>query len=47
MVKGLKGVKLMKKIALMVLFLVLALGLVECRHHSDHRFDYQSGYGSR
>jgi hypothetical protein len=46
MVKGLKGVKLMKKIALMVLFLVLVLGLVECRHHHN-RFDYHAQYGSR
>ena len=35
----------MKKITLMILLLVLALGLVEFRHH--HRFDYQDHYGSR
>ena len=37
----------MKKIALMILLLVLASGLVECRHHHDHRFDYHHHYGSR
>ena len=40
----------MKKIALMVLLLVLASGLVECRwwhRHDDHRFDYHHHYSSR
>jgi len=36
----------MKKIALMILLLVLASGLIECRH-LHHRFDYHAQYGSR
>ncbi len=38
----------MKKIALVILLLVLASGLVECRwwHHHD-RHDYHRHYGSK
>ena len=38
----------MKKIALMILLLILALGLVGCPwwHHHDHRH-YSQHYGSR
>jgi hypothetical protein len=36
----------MKKIALVILLLVLALGLVECRHH-HHSFVYDDHYASR